>query len=46
LNVDLNGNVVAFGTTTFSFWVSENQGDEWQCVLEHLSPIYCLRFAA
>jgi hypothetical protein len=45
LDVDSTGDRVAFGTTTGSLWISENQGDSWQCVGEHLPPIYCVRFA-
>jgi hypothetical protein len=39
------GKSLAFGTTTGSLWVSDNQGDSWQSVGEHLPPIYCVRFA-
>jgi len=31
--------VAAFGSTTGSLWVSEDQGDTWQTVSEHLPPI-------
>ncbi|MGI8842156.1 MAG: hypothetical protein ACR2HZ_00535 [Gemmatimonadaceae bacterium] len=34
----------AFGSTTGSLWVSENQGDSWQTVSEHLPPVYAVRF--
>jgi hypothetical protein len=44
LDVDATGNRLAFGSTTGSLWVSEDQGDSWQCVAEHLPPIYCARF--
>jgi hypothetical protein len=44
LDIDPTGNVLAFGTTTGSFWVSEDQGDRWQCVSEHLPPVFCVRF--
>jgi hypothetical protein len=46
LDIDDSGEMLAFGTTTGSLWVSENQGDSWHCVSEHLPPIYCVRFAA
>lgn len=45
LDVDESGNCVTFGTTTGSLWVSENQGDAWKCVSNHLPPIHCVRFA-
>lgn len=44
LDVDESGNRLAFGSTTGSAWVSENQGDTWQCVSTHLPPINCVRF--
>lgn len=44
LDVDDTGDRLAFGTTTGSLWVSENQGDTWETVSEHLPPVYCVRF--
>lgn len=44
LDVDPSGDVLAFGSTTGSLWVTENQGDSWQSVSEHLPPINCVRF--
>lgn len=45
LDVDETGDRVVFGTTTGSLWVSEDQGDSWLAVSEHLPPVYCVRFA-
>ncbi|MEE8169132.1 MAG: exo-alpha-sialidase [Phycisphaerae bacterium] len=44
LDVDESGDRLVFGSTTGSLWVSENQGDSWQCVSTHLPPIHCTRF--
>ena len=44
LDVDTSGDVVAFGSTTGTLWVSEDQGDLWRTVSKHLPPIYCVRF--
>jgi hypothetical protein len=44
LDVDETGDRLAFGTTTGSLWVSENQGDSWETISEHLPPVYCVRF--
>jgi hypothetical protein len=44
LDVDGTGQTVAFGSTTGSLYVSDDQGDTWQAVSEHLPPVYCLRF--
>jgi photosystem II stability/assembly factor-like uncharacterized protein len=46
LDVAPNGEQLAFGSTTGSLWVSEDQGDSWQCVSNHLPPIACVRFEA
>ncbi|MFO0870453.1 MAG: hypothetical protein U0935_16115 [Pirellulales bacterium] len=45
LDIDSSGDRLAFGSTTGSLWVTEDQGDSWWCVSEHLPPIYCVRFA-
>ena len=44
LDIDTSGNRLAFGSTTGNLWVSETQGDSWQCVSQHLPPIYAVRF--
>jgi hypothetical protein len=44
LDVDETGNRLAFGSTTGSAWISEDQGDSWQCISTHLPPINCVRF--
>jgi hypothetical protein len=33
------------GSTTGGLWLSEDAGESWQCVSNHLPPIYCVRFA-
>ena len=45
LDVDAQGQRLAFGTTTGSLWVSEDQGDGWRCISKHLPPIYSVRFS-
>lgn len=45
MDIDTTGQLLAFGTTTGSLYVSEDQGDHWQCVSEHLPPIFCVRMA-
>ena len=46
LDIAPNGEQLAFGSTTGSLWISEDQGDGWQCVSNHLPPIACVRFEA
>jgi hypothetical protein len=45
LDINAGGSVLAFGTTTGSLWVSEDRGERWQCVSNHLPPIHCVRFS-
>jgi hypothetical protein len=44
LDVDASGERLAFGSTTGALWLSEDQGDSWRCLSEHLPPIHCVRF--
>jgi len=44
LDVDGTGDVLAFGTTTGSLWISEDGGDSWQTISNHLPPIHAVRF--
>ena len=46
LDVDAGGERLAFGSTTGSLWVSEDAGDSWRTVSEHLPPVLCVRFEA
>jgi ribosomal protein L20A (L18A) len=45
LDLDATGERLAFGSTTGSVWVSENQGDEWITLAEHLPPVHAVLFA-
>lgn len=44
MDISADGERLAFGSTTGAFWVSEDQGDTWQCVSRHLPPVNCVRF--
>jgi hypothetical protein len=44
LAVDDSGKRLALGSTTGGLWISEDQGDSWDCVSTQLPPIYCVRF--
>lgn len=46
LDVAGDGERLAFGSTTGSLWVSEDQGESWQTVSKHLPPVLCVRFEA
>lgn len=45
LDVDASGEVLAFGSTTGSLWLSEDAGDSWTTLSSHLPPVYAVRFA-
>ena len=45
LDVDATGDCLAMGSTVGGLWLSEDQGQSWQCVAAHLPPIYAVRFA-
>lgn len=44
LDVGGTGERLAMGSTTGGLWVSDDQGDSWEEVTQHLPPIYAVRF--
>jgi len=44
LDIDESGDRLAFGSTTGSLWVTEDQGDTWQTVSANLPPVHSVRF--
>jgi hypothetical protein len=44
LAIDETGETLAMGSTTGNLWLSENGGDEWQCISSNLPPVYAVRF--
>src|SRR5256886_206886 len=38
-------NATRAGGTAGGLWISESQGDAWECISTQLPPIYCVRFA-
>ena len=45
LAIDGTGQRLAFGSTTGSLLVTEDNGDSWQTVSLNLPPVYCVQFA-
>jgi hypothetical protein len=43
LDIDASGDTLAFGSTTGSLWVTEDGGDAWATVSEHLPPVYVVQ---
>ena len=43
--VDSTGSTLVIGSTTGSLWVSDDAGESWKTVSEHLPPINVTRFA-
>ena len=44
-DIDRSGELLAFGSTTGNFWVSEDRGDSWTLVSSTLPPVYCVKFS-
>jgi hypothetical protein len=44
LAVDARGQGLLMGSTTGSLWASDDGGDRWQAVAQHLPPIHAVRF--
>ena len=44
LDIDSSGDRLLMGSTTGNLWLSENQGDSWQCLSNYLPPVYAVRF--
>jgi hypothetical protein len=45
LAVDSSGEILAMGSTTGGLWVSEDQGDSWFALAQHLPPIAAVELA-
>lgn len=43
--LDKSGDRIAFGSTNGNFYVSENRGESWTTIGNHLPPIHSVRFA-
>ena len=46
LDIDEKGERLAFGSTTGSVWISEDQGDSWQSLSHNLPPVHAVRFGS
>lgn len=44
LDVDHSGARLLFGSTTGSLWTSDDGGDSWKSISNHLPPVYAVRF--
>ena len=42
--LDILGDTLAFGTTTGNLFLSENGGDTWHCISNHLARVDAVRF--
>lgn len=43
--LDVQGDTLVFGSTTGNLYLSEDRGDNWQCLGNFFPPIYSVRFA-
>lgn len=44
LDITNDGESLAFGSTTGNLWYSDNGGDDWQTISNHLPPILAVSF--
>lgn len=42
--LDIAGDTLCFGSTTGNVYLSEDRGENWQCLGNHFPPIYSVRF--
>lgn len=45
LAIDDTGETLIFGSTTGNLFATDNGGDTWKGISNHLPPVYCVRFA-
>lgn len=43
--LDISGDTLAFGTITGNMFISEDRGDNWECLRHYFPLIYSVRFA-
>ena len=43
--LDIDGDRLAFGTTTGNVYVSDDRGESWRCLGNNFPPVYSVRFA-
>jgi hypothetical protein len=44
LAIDSTGERLAMGSTTGGLWLSDNRGEDWQCISAHLPPVFAVGF--
>ncbi len=42
--LDASGDCLCFGSTTGNVYLSEDRGEQWQCLGHHFPPVYSVRF--
>ena len=42
--LDAQGDSLAFGTTAGNFYVSDDRGDSWRCLVNNLAVVYSVRY--
>jgi hypothetical protein len=44
LGIVADGDHLVFGSSTGNLWVTDNQGDHWHAVANHLPPVSSVRY--
>ncbi|MCW8999582.1 MAG: hypothetical protein OQK04_12815, partial [Kangiellaceae bacterium] len=44
MDIDSSGEKLLMGSTTGNLWISEDLGESWGCVSNHLPPVYAVKF--
>lgn len=42
--LDAQGDSLAFGTTAGNFYVSDDRGENWRCLVNNLAVVYSVRY--
>src|SRR5690606_27115194 len=45
LDIDSTGRRLVMASTTGNMWITENGGEQWECVSNYLPPVYAVRLA-
>ena len=44
LDIDSTGSQLLMGSTTGNLWYSDDEGENWKCLSNHLPPVFAVKF--